>query len=169
MVDISEQHRLDFQPGEEVFSWEAFDYHPHQRGWLWITLFCLILFGGALWALLSGGDWVMAFTFFVVAAVYFWAHRQGDEVHHIRVFERAVVIDQQLVPLEDLSGFWFVYDQGVSVVHLQFKKGQDRKISLQMGSNDPHFFRLGFEQVDLLELSEKRENLIDLWVRALKL
>ena len=161
--------KIAFDPGEEIFAWEAYDYHPHRRGWLWMVLFCLVLFGGALWALISEGDWVMALTFFSIAALYFWVHRSGEDLHRVRVFERAVVIDQEILALESLSGYWFVYDEGVSVLNLQFKKGGDRRRSLQMGKNEPNYFRSGFAQVDLPELEDKHESLVDLWIRALKL
>jgi len=158
-----------FDPGSQVFAWEAYDYHPHTRGWVWLTLFCVVLFGGAIWALVSAGDWVMALTFFLVAAMYFWVHRSGEDVHQVRVFQRALVIDQQIIPLEELSGYWFVYDPSVAIVNLQLKKLGDRKIALQMGDHDPEYFRTGFGAVDLPELEDKQESLVDLWIRALKL
>ena len=158
-----------FNPGRKVFGWEAHDYHPHKHGALWIIIFSTILFGGALWAILTNGDWLMAFTFFIIAGLYFWTHRKGTEMHQIQVFEGGVLVDQKLFPLEKLEGFWFVYDETVSVINFQLKSKYDQKISLQMGEMGPDFFRQNFARIGLEELPDKKESLLDLWIRALKL
>ncbi|MCF7830453.1 hypothetical protein K9M41_00435 [Candidatus Gracilibacteria bacterium] len=164
-----ESTNQNFDPGKIVFEWEALDYHPHKRGWLWITIFCLIFFGSAIWALFYG-DWVMALTLFIAVAVYFYIHRNGDEEHQITVFEKGIFIDRRFFPKEAFSGFWFVYDESVAVVNLQLSNTKnDKKITLQMGKNDPEFFRNNFSKVGLLELEDKKEGLVDLWMRALKL
>ncbi len=164
-----ENTRQAFDLGQLIFDWTAFDYHPHNRGWAWIVIFCLIFFGSGLWALLSG-DWVMAFTLFIAVAVYFYVHRQGDKEHQIRVLKKGIFIDQKFLPREKLAGFWFVYDETVSVVNLQLAETRgEQKISLQMGKYDPEFFRSNFNKIDLEELEGKKEGLVDLWIRALKL
>ncbi len=158
-----------FNPGKPIFGWEAHDYHPHNRGWIWISIFCLIIFGGAAWALWSG-DWMMAFTFLIVAAIYFFFHRKGHETHQIGVFEKGIQIDQRFYDWKTFAGFWFVYDetQQVAVVNLQLAE-KDDKIMLQMGELIPDELRAVFAKVELPELTEKKEGLVDLWVRALKL
>jgi hypothetical protein len=161
---------LSFDPGNSLFTWEAYDYHPHQRGWVWLLVFCAITFGGALWALWSG-DWIMALTFFVVAAVYFYTHRQGNEVHQVHLTEKGILIDgRDFFYWEKLAGYWFIYDETVSVINFQFDdQKRDRKISLQMGEVEPDTFREIFEKADFTELTNKKESLMDLWIRALKL
>ncbi len=158
-----------FNPGRKIFGWEAHDYHPHKHGALWIIIFSAILLGGALWAILANGDWLMAFVFFLVAGMYFWAHRKGIETHQIQVFEQGMLVDQKLFPLEKLGGYWFIYDETVSVINFQLKSRYEQKISLQMGEMDPDFFRQNFARIGLEELPDKKESLLDLWIRALKL
>ncbi len=159
----------NFDPGKVIFAWEAHDYHPHRRGWVWMGIFCLIIFGGAGWALWTG-DWVMAFTFFAVAAIYFFFHRKGHESHQIGILEKGLQVDTQFFPWDDFSGFWFVYDemQAVSIVNFQ-KAEKDQKLSLQMGMLKPDDLRDVLKKVELEELKDKKESLVDLWIRALKL
>ena len=162
------QRSQDVNPGEKLFSWIAFNYHPHKRGLVWYGVFCALFFGSAIWAMVSG-DWVMAFTLFIAVAVYFFIHRKGDEQHEVNVFENGILIDQKYFPIEKFEGYWFVYDQTVGIVNLQLSGKGDRKISLQTGEHDLSFFRKELKQAGLEELSEKKESLIDLWIRALKL
>ncbi|MCF7918135.1 hypothetical protein K9L27_04040 [Candidatus Gracilibacteria bacterium] len=162
-----------FNPGKEIFSWTACNYHPHKRGWLWLTIFCIVFFGSAVLMLFQGGGWgdkLASATFLLALAMYFYVHKQGNEDHEVRVTERAVFIDNKLISLEKLSGYWFVYDETASLLNLQFEnKRRDQKIILQMGNQTPDFFRKNFARVDLLELEDKKEGLLDLWIRALKL
>ncbi len=158
----------NFNPGKKIFGWRAFDYHPHRRGWLWFSVFCLVFLGSATGALIVG-DWVMSVTLFVAAAVYFLVHRNGDEVHEVQVFENGILIDRKYIPIEKFSGFWFVYDETASILKLQMNGKIDQLASLQMGECDPEFFRKNFARLDLPELTDKKEGLLDLWIRALKL
>lgn len=162
-----------FDPGKEVFSWESFDYHPHKRGWVWFTIFCIFFFGSAVLMLFQGGGWgdkLAAITFLLALAMYFFVHRKGDEKHTVRVFERAVFVDRKLIPLDKLSGYWFIYDQTAALVNLQFdNKKRSQKVTLQMGQHGPDFFRRNFREVELEELEDKKESVLDLWIRALKL
>ncbi len=164
----TQQRSSEIDPGEKIFSWTAFNYHPHKRGWIWYAIFCTFFFGSALWALVSG-DWVMAFTLFVAVAVYFFAHRKGDEDHEVQVFENGILIDRKFIEKEKLEGYWFVYDQTVSVLNFQLSGKGDRKISLQMGEHNPDVFRSEFKLMEIEELVDKKESLMDLWIRALKL
>jgi hypothetical protein len=168
----SENISPKFDLGEEVFSWEAHDYHPHKRGIIWYTVFCAILFGGAVWAMVSDPKWgwLMALSFFLAAAVYFLAHRKGDEMHKIKAFEQGIFIDKKFIATENVAGFWILYNETVSTVHLQLKsKYQNQKISLQMGNNSPEFFRKNFAKMNIPELEDAKETILDLWIRALKL
>ena len=161
-----------FDPGTEIFSWIAFDYHPYQRGIVWYVVFCSILFGGAVWSMISDPKWgwLMGLSFFLAAAVYFYAHRKGEESHEIRVFERGLFIDNKFFPMENFAGFWVLYDETVAMINFKFKsKRRNHKISLQMGNELPEFFRENFAKVNLLELEDEHEKIIDLWIRALKL
>jgi hypothetical protein len=167
------QNKQTFDSGKDIFSWESFDYHPHKRGWVWITIFCCIFFGSGFLMLFQGGGWgdkLAAVTFLLALAMYFFVHRNGEQHHTVRVTERAIFIDQKLIPLEQFRGYWFVYDQTAALIHLQFKnKRRDHKITLQMGNRVPEFFRQNFLKVKLEELEGKKESSLDLWIRALKL
>ena len=170
----SEQQNLKraFDPGGQVFGWTAYDYHPHQRGVIWYSVFCLVLFGGAVWSMISDPQWgwLMALSFFLAAAVYFYAHRTGDQPHQVIGYERGLFIDNKFIPFENIAGFWVLYDETVSIINFQLKsKYRNVKISLQMGEESPEFFRENMKRVNLDELEDAKESLIDLWIRALKL
>jgi hypothetical protein len=161
----------DFDPGAIIFSWEASDYHPHKRGWSWFLVFSLVVFGGSGWAIYADPKWgwTTAVVILLTAALYFWIHRKGEEIHEIRVCEHGVFIDRQFVSRDQIAGFWMVYDETVSVLNLELKGNKNQKISLQMGDRTPDFFQENFERMDLPELTDKKESLVDLWIRALKL
>ena len=160
-----------FDPGRVIFSWVAHNYHPHQRGIVWMVVFCTVLFGGALWAWVSDPKWgwITSLSFLVAAGVYFWTHRNGDEYHEVVLTEKGVFIDGgSFQAWEKFRGYWFVYDESVAVINFQFAD-KPQKISLQMGEVGPEKFREIFEKAEFPELTGMKESLTDLWVRALKL
>ena len=160
-----------FNPGNEVFSWISEDYHPHNRGSLWIIVFSVFMFGVAIWSYLSDPKtgWVTALTLFLALAMYFYMHRNGREKHSITVFQNGIFIDQVFVSFVDLEGFWFIYDQTASIITLEQKGKTRSRIQLQLGEESPETLREVFAGLDLLELTDRQESLVDLWIRALKL
>ncbi|MCK5460477.1 hypothetical protein KAI58_00640 [Candidatus Gracilibacteria bacterium] len=169
MEENIKPQKLIFNPGAEIFSWMAHDYHPHNRGIVWYIIFCTIIFGSAFWSLFIFKDWIMSLVFFLVAAVYFLVHRNGEENHIVRIFENGLLIDdRQFYNWKQFSGFWFLYDETISVVNFQIVK-KDRKIALQLGDLDAETVRNELKQVELIELKDKTEPLLDLWIRGLKL
>ncbi len=166
-----ETQKPQLEPGQKVFSWESYNYHPYRRGVIWMIIFCSLFFGCSIWAIWTDPKWgwLTAFTFLITAASYFFAHRNGNEKHQIDFFEKGFCIDQKKLFLwQDYVGYWFVYDESVAVVNLATEKNS-RKISLQMGEVSLDEFRKIFEKLELPELTEKKEGLVDLWIRALKL
>ena len=155
---------------ELIFTWEAYDYHPHERGWLWITIFSLVIFGSAAWGLRTG-DWMVTLTFCTIAAVYLFTHRKGHQTHHIEIYQKGIKIDQTFFYKEQFQGYWFVYEerQAVAIINLQIADKKDAKIPLQMGECTPEILREAMKKINLQELTEKKESLVDLWVRVLKL
>ncbi len=163
--------RRQFNPGNEVFSWVAHDYHPHERGIVWMVVFCGTFFGGALWSWIADPKWgwITSLCLLIVAALYFWTHKGGDDFHKVILTDKGVLIDNRIFhSWEKFEGFWFIYDETVSVINFQFVESP-QKVSLQMGEVDPEKFREIFEKAEFAELSGMKEGLTDLWVRALKL
>lgn len=161
----------EINAGNLLFEWEAPDYIRYNRGWLWYFVFCLVLFGSGAFFVITDPKWgwLPGLVFFSVAALYFWKHLDQNRTHIIRVFEHVVFIDKTPIPSEKIEGFWFVSDPTVSIINLEISGKKGFKISLQMGGKSQEFFRKGFEEAKIKELKDKKESLLDIWVRALKL
>ena len=165
----SENRMLD--SGNKLFSWVAHDYHPHERGLVWYVMFSLIFFGGAVWAAFSDPKWgwVTSFSLCVVAAIYLFIHRDGDQDHEVQVFEKGLLIDdRRFIHWDKIQQFWFVYDRDVAIINFDLKKTPDTPIKLQMGQVDPEEFREALNRL-IPEAEGKEESVFDLWVRVLKL
>lgn len=163
---------LSLKYGEELFAWTAHDYHPHQRGILWYIVFSIAFGGTAAWAIYVDPKfgWITSFCILTVAAIYFWTHRNGNEDHEVIGFRKGIQIDgKAYFEWNKFQGYWFVYDETVSVVNFEFKGGKGKKITLQLGQVHPDQLRQQFDHLNMEELSDKKESLLDLWIRALKL
>ena len=158
-----------FNPGEELFAWEAYDYHPHERGILWMIMAGIVLFGSSAFFIITEPKmgWITVLCFFIVAMIYFWTHRNGNEIHQVQIFEQGLLIDQRkFLPWERFSGYWFVYDPTVSVINFQYDSKRDQKITLQMGYVEPDKFREIFDQINFPELKDMKKDILELWIRA---
>lgn len=168
--ELPEQQSLNM--GNPIFAWRSFDHQPYHRGWLWYVLFCGVLFGGAFWAVFTDPQWgwLMALTFFVAAAVYFWSHRNGNELHDITVYEQGILVgESKFIAKGKIAGYWFVYEPGVEILTLELRGKNKKEILLQMGNLEPDFFREHLTTFGIEELEDRHEKNIDKWIRVLKL
>ncbi len=161
-----------YNPGEEIFSWVAHDYHPHERGALWYIIFSIIILSISIWSLISEPEWgwITSATILIFAATYFYVHKDGHKDHEIRCFERGILIDgRRYIDWDEFEGFWFIYNETAAILNLEYKGNKDQRVVLQMGANLPDIFQEKLRSLDLIELEDRKEALSDLWVRALKL
>jgi hypothetical protein len=171
-MNINRRQTQTLDTGNPVFAWRAFDHPPYHRGWLWYVLFCTVLFGGAIWAVIDEPrwGWIMATTFFIAAAVYFLSHRKGNELHDTTVFERGILIgEDKFVLKEKINGYWFVYEQDAETLNIELNGRNKRIYSLQMGNLKPDFFREHLGTFGIEELEDRHEANLDRWIRIFKL
>ena len=162
----------NYNPGEEIFSWIAHDYHPHERGTLWYIIFSFIILGISLWSFFSDPKWgwVTSSTILMFAAMYFYVHKDGNQDHKISCFERGILIDgKQYIDWDKFEGFWFIYNETASILNFEYIGNKNQRLTLQMGDNLPEFFQTNLKSLNLIELENKKEAILDLWIRALKL
>ena len=171
-MNLNIQQNQELDTGKPVFAWRAFDHQPCHRGWLWHVMFCVMLFGGAIWAVWDDPrwGWIVATTFFIAAAVYFWSHRKGNELHDTTVFERGILIGEKtFVFKEKINGYWFVYEQDAEILKIELNGRNKRTYSLQMGHLEPDFFREHLGTFGIEELEDRQEPNLDKWIRIFKL
>ncbi len=162
----------NYQTGEPLFTWKAHDYHPHERGVIWMVVFCLIFGGTALWTFIADPKlgWITSMCILITAAVYFWIHRNGNQDHDIILFEKGLLVDgRSFTTWSKFEGYWFIYEPGITVVNFEYTGNKGKKITLQLGEVNPDDIRLALSRIDLTELNNKKEGLLDLWIRILKL
>ncbi|HEY5714098.1 MAG TPA: hypothetical protein VIT68_01985 [Candidatus Gracilibacteria bacterium] len=160
-----------FNPGKKILQWEPYDYHPHQRGILWFVFMSAFVFGSAAWSYFyTDLGWIPAGCILLTAALYFWTHRNGHRTHEVVIFEEGILVDKDhFFPWSMFKGYWVLYDQHSSLIHFQRTGKRDNKVSIQLGHLTKNKIIQVMGQTSLPFLPEYSENLLDLWIRALKL
>lgn len=159
-----------FATGEKLFSWEAYEYFPFKRGKVWITVFYGFLLGFIIWGFFTKDWWLIAPLLIASIISFVFLHKETP-VRPIDIYEKYLHVGRRFYAWTDFDGYWFVYDerQAVAVINFQFKDKIDKKLSLQMAALKPDDFRAVLSQIGLVELEDKKESLMDLWSRVLKL
>ena len=159
-----------FDTGSVLFAWEAYEFFPYQRGIIWLTFFYGSILGFVLWGIFTRDWWLVAPLAIVGVLSIFFLHK-SPQIRTVEIYENYLHVGRRYYAWSDFEGYWFVYDerQAVAVINFEFKGGQGKKLTLQMADLKPDTFRKVLSVVELTELEEKKESLIDLWSRVLKL
>ncbi len=162
-----------FNPGKRLYHWKAYDYHPHDRGLIWHICFGLVVFGAAVWSWFYGGDlgWLSSFGIFLGAAVYFWIHKDGNEVHQIEFFEFGFMVDgRDFFPWDKVVGYWILFNETVSVIKfVQRSRMGEQELTLQLGDAQLTKLKQSLKKIEISELGNRNEAVLDLWLRVFKL
>jgi len=159
--------------GKKIYTWETCDYHPHRRGIIWYAVFASIIFGTVGFLFFKYDEWISPLSILVIAILYFFIHRNEVETHTVVLYKEGILIGEKSFFLwEEFLGFWFLYDEKASVLNLVLRPTKNmprREIKLQMGEETPKTLVKPLEKSGIKELTNYQENLIDLWIRILKL
>ncbi len=90
-------------------NWKAPEFTFFEKGSIWYTASIVLALLIVLFAVLQGNVLFAIFTVIAEILVLYWA-RQEPPLIEYAFSERGLVIDQQFIPMNNLSGFSFVSD-----------------------------------------------------------
>jgi len=161
--------------GKPKYQWKTFDYYPHQRGMLWYLIAGIISIGIIIAFFFLNDDflnrWLSIGSFLVGIIVYAFIHRENLATHDLYLFSKGVAIDKNWYEWKQFTGFWFIIDNGVSVVNLELiiKEKKTKTLTLQLANEDPEELQNILEEMGLQILPDEKETITNLWLRILKL
>lgn len=160
--------------GKPMYEWITFDYHPHNRGWLWYVITTMIIVAILISLFFLSEDvvsrWISILSFVIGVSAYAYIHRKSQAVHRIFLFSKGILIDRSWYEWEQFHGFWFILDRGTTVLNLEVKdNGKTKNISLQLGDQPSDKISKILTDLGLDFLPDHKEPVIDLWLRILKI
>jgi len=170
---IAPKRRPHHYLGEELLSWEAHDYHPHERGKMWHLGFILFMIT-CMWGIMlidPVQGWISAICFAIVGVVYLLVHQGDHEQHEIRFHEHGLIVNQRHhFDWNRFEGFWFIEDHYSRQIIFEINEPHKKdRVTLMMGDLHRNHFRQALEMTELKELKGQREGLMALWFRVFKL
>lgn len=155
-----------YRAGEKHLSFIAYDHHPHIRGIWWMVGFCTFFFGIALGFLFFAQDVIGAFTFFLIAAIYFFVHMRGNQTVRVTLYEHGLLIEDDFFPWKDCTGYYLLLDEKMDMAHFVIGK---RIIPVQLHGVAPRTLEKTLEELGVEHLEGRKESVLDMWIRILKL
>jgi hypothetical protein len=103
--------------------------------------------------------------------VYAFIHRENLATHDLYLFSKGIAIDKNWYEWKQFTGFWFIVDNGISVVNLELiiKESRTKTLTLQLANEDPEELQNILEEMGLQILPDEKETVTNLWLRILKL
>lgn len=120
----------------------------------------------AIYAIFTGA-WTFAIVVLLCAGMYILTHDHKFGEETATVTSTGVQIDQRFLRWEDMQGFWFLYTQTYTELHIVATRRQPEMV-IQTGTQDVQSLRKALSE-HTTELTEKREHLLDAIIRLCKL
>ena len=155
-------------PAEEVFAtWAAPILPRHHRSVRWYVIASIVIALCVTYGILRD-----SIPFAVVAVltgiVYALLHRHAPPDRTITLTTSGVTLEKRTVPWKDLQGFWFFHTLDYTELHFVFKKTHRPDLIIQTGTQDIDALRT-ILQTHLPELTDRKERLLDTFIRICKL
>ncbi len=170
---IPRRDRPHHHLGEEVFSWETHNYHPHERGKMWHLGFVLFIIT-CMWGIMLLDEvqgWISALCFALVGIVYLIVHSGEHDEHEVRIHEHGMVIDERHhFDWNHFDGYFFVEDPMSRQIIFEIDRPHKQdKVILMMGDLHRQTFKDALDHTDLKELKDGKEGIMRMWFRVFKL
>ena len=151
----------------EILTWTAPTDADHKHSKLWYALAGIVVA-----SLLVYSFWTSAWSFAIVIALltvfYFIVYRRGTPQETISIHQFGVQFGSTYTSWADCSGYWMLQGRGYIELHIERKRGMIREIVIQTGETNSTTIRKVLSTF-IPELSDRREGLLDMIARFLKI
>ncbi len=155
-------------PAEEVLAtWSAPVMPRHHRSVRWYVIATIIIALCVTYGVLRD-----SIPFAVVAVltgiVYALLHRHAPPDRTFSITSAGVILENRSVSWAQLQGFWFFPTREYTELHFVFRKAHLQDLIIQTGTQDINMLR-AILQTRLPELTDRKERLLDTFIRICKL
>lgn len=149
-----------------ALSWTALARPAVERSRRWYVGAAIVVCAIVAYALLTGA-WTLAIVTVIAGAMYPLIHGHRPPSATIELHDSGILYNNDFIRWDQLAGFWFL--ETPAYTELRFvPKSKGRSLAIQTDSLDPANLRMILGQ-RLPELKNKRESLIDTFIRICKL
>lgn len=149
-----------------VLAWTAPSRPSVERTKHWYVTAGVIVFIVVAYAIFTSA-WTLAIVSVLAGGMYALIHDHTHPTSSIELHESGVLLDNEFVRWDQLAGFWFVHTPRYVELRFVPKRGAKRMV-IQTGALDPAQLRMILGQ-RVPEFTNKRESLIDIFIRICKL
>lgn len=152
--------------GEPLIAWQAPSAAHHIRTRRWYVIAGLAVLAMAVYGIVTGA-WTFTVVILLCGAMYVLLRGHTPPSRSIEIYEHGVRYERTFIRWQDIAGFWFAHAHDFTELHLT-KKTDDEEIMI-------HVKDIELPQLHTLlshftpELTDKKENLLDVIIRLCKL
>lgn len=148
-------------------SWQASVLPRHERSQRWYAIGGAVVLIGAAYGIFTG-SWPFTVVVILCGAMYYLTRDHIPPLKTITILNTGVLLEQTFTRWEELSGFWIL--QAPEYTELHFVPLQKRRSDIVIQTNNQNIndLRLLIGQY-ISELTDKRESLLDTFIRLIKL
>jgi hypothetical protein len=154
-------------PEQELLSWKAPIHQAHKRQKGWYIGMGIVVFLIAAISLLSGA-WSVAIVAILCGAMYYFVHDHAYPEVTMKITNRGTYVAGNFLSWEEISGYWLMHTPSYTELHITPKETKKRELIIQTANTDQYVIRQILNQ-RISELTDKRERLLDVFIRICKL
>lgn len=147
-------------------TWEALEFRPHRKNFLWYIIFGVLTTGLILYALYIQ-NWLSVITFacLAIAAFAFSIQRPMKIIHELT--PTGIQLGETFVPYRNVKNFWIVFNQHSKTLNFETTAYINNVVTLQLGRLDPLAVKEYLKNYIPEDLN-KQESFIDILARKIK-
>lgn len=152
---------------QPLIGWQATSIPVHERSKRWYIIGGTMLLLGIAYGIFSGA-WSFSIVLLLCGAMYFLLRNHVPQTKTIVIAREGVLLDNDFTRYEDLTRFWIIDTPQYHELHIARRNKRNGEMIIQTGEIEPAAIRATLGQF-LEEAKEKKESLIDIFIRICKL
>lgn len=161
--------QVEVDAGEELYSWEAWEFPPHTRSKVWYAVAAVIsvlLIVYAIWTT----NYMFAIIILMMGVIFLVGNLRKPDRIQIHITDLGIVVNNRFYGYEEIKDFSVVYaPPAVKWLYLDFHKITLPILSIPLEDADPNLIRDAMLPYAFENIEREEETLTDLVRRVYKL
>ncbi|MBU0613731.1 hypothetical protein KJ766_00385 [Patescibacteria group bacterium] len=155
--------------GDEIVSWQAWEFPKHERGTLWYVIVGSIGVSLIVYAVISA-NYLFAIIILMIAVILIITGLRKPEIVQVYLTNLGVVFGEEFYPYQEIKDFSIAYNPPeVKLLYIDFHKVWRPLVSIPLEDADPNEVREVLLPYAFENLEREEEHLTDMMKRLYKL
>lgn len=165
----NEPELQEIDAGDEIYSWKAWEFEPHERSRMWYIFASLISVACIIYAVWTE-NYLFAIIILMIGIIFLVNNLRKPKIIDVHITNMGIVVGEEFHDYKEIKDFSLIYaPPEIKILYIDFHKVWMPLLTLPLEDADPNIVRESLLPYAFENLDREEESLTDMLKRVYKL